>query len=217
MSEEQNTGKAGDSNPEGNPENNPNAGDSNNNEPSKTNEVDVSGLKSKNSELLGVNKKLKEKLKELETEKKQREESELKDQNKWKEYAELKDKEAQEAKEELANVKSSLTNGKKMAAFLKHAPVKEKFWDQIDLDQIAVNPDSGKIDEASVASYAEKFKEEFFETLEGSKKPDMPQDAPNNNFEGGLTREKYKKMSPKEKREHAAEFHALQMKERGMA
>jgi hypothetical protein len=68
---------------------------------------------------------------------------------------------------------------KKLSAFLKAAgDVEDKWIGLIDINQIAVNPDTGEVDQMSVAKAADVFKKTWPEAF---KKPGvrMPTEAPN--------------------------------------
>ena len=173
---------------------------------------DVSGLKAKRDELLGANKKLKDKLAALEEAEKERTETSLKEQEKWKEYAALKEKEAEDLKSKYESQRDRILDSKKMAAFLEHAPVKKKFWDNVDLTKIVTNPETGEIDRVSVQNYAESFSKEFSETLETTAGPKLPQNATAGGT-AGLTLEEYRKLSAKEMRERAPEVAELLSKQ----
>lgn len=171
------------------------------------------GVLKKNKELLGKLKAAQEKLAEIERKNQETEEARLKEQGEFKKLAEARQKKLEENEARLKQIETNLQNGKKLSAFLKAAPVKDKFWDIIDLDKIAVDPETGEPDATSVQQYADIFKQTYSEVLDVQKKPGMPNQSTPTDVNPGISLEDYKNLSPQEMKEKAAIIYQQRLKE----
>lgn len=152
-------------------------------------------------------KRAKERLAELEREKAERdaadkeaEEQRLKDEQKWKEYAEKKEAEANEWKTKFDTTTSQIVDAKKLDAFLNtlDGKVDRKFWNFIDTDAIMTNPETGEIDDMSVAKTVESFKANYPELIVyPGQKTGLPSESPKP-ATGSLTYDEWRKLPAKE-------------------
>lgn len=164
--------------------------------------------------LLDQRKSDQNKLRELETkladfDKKQKdlEESEAKSKGDWKTLVEARDakiaelsKLNQDLSGELTGVKGQITDAKKLSAFEKKLGGKlkqEEYYEFVDLDKIAVDPETGKIDDASLAAYTNDFSTKFKDLISFGKGK-LPDEA--GKRAGQLTYEEWLKLPVAEKR-----------------
>jgi DNA repair exonuclease SbcCD ATPase subunit len=167
---------------------------------------DPTALDAKNRELLAELKSAREKLAAVEAEKKKAAEEALKAKEDWKTIAETREQELKAERERLAKLESDARDRKKLAAFLDTIAdtVPQKYWGHIDLEAIAVNPDSGVVDPTTVAKEVERFKKEYPELIHKRKTTGQPSDAP----KGGstkLSREEWLALPLKEMKARAKE------------
>lgn len=149
--------------------------------------------------LLAEKKKLQAKLAEIEAERVAKERQTLEEQGRYKELAELAKKEAEDAKKQLAVVNEQRTQAKKLSAVLKSVggTIHQKFFDLIPIDDVLVNPDSGEIDELSVAKVVEGLRKSYPEII-AKGTPGMPQHAPKGGGGATISYEEWRKLPPKE-------------------
>lgn len=152
--------------------------------------------------LLNEKRKLKERLDELERASKEKEEADLRAKEDFKKIAELKEAEAKQLKEELEKTKAREINAGKLDAFLStlDGKVERKYWGHINLEQILVNPETGDLDQMSVAKEVERFRKEYPEVI---KKPGVNQlssAAPLGSEGGPITYEEWRKLPLKEQK-----------------
>lgn len=152
--------------------------------------------------LLNEKRKLKERLDELERASKEKEEADLRAKEDFKKIAELKEAEAKQFKEELEKARAREINAGKLDAFLStlDGKVERKYWGHINLEQILVNPETGDLDQMSVAKEVERFRKEYPEVI---KKPGVNQlssAAPLGAEGGPITYEEWRKLPLKEQK-----------------
>lgn len=146
------------------------------------------------------------KLKEFEDREKKRAEEEAKAKEDYKTLLETREKEAEELKTKLSTVESRLSNGVKLNAFISSlsGKVEQKYWGQINLDLIEMNPETGLPDEVSLKKAVNDFEQEYPEIIQKPSNSRMPNDAPR----GGGTKLKYDdwmKLPYEEKRKRQAD------------
>jgi hypothetical protein len=110
--------------------------------------------------VLAEAKTAKEKAKLLEQEKQANHENKLKEQNEWKLLAEQKEKSYLELKAELDLKNEQEAQMIKLSAFQKHlgGKVKNKeYYRFVDVEKIAINPDTLTVDEDSVKNVVAEF------------------------------------------------------------
>ena len=125
-------------------------------------------------------KSVKEQLAALQAEKQEREEQELKAKEDWKQLVDIKDQELNNIKSELQSQRERELGARKLDAVLRSVggDIDRKYWGLVELDKIAVNPDSGQIDEMSVTKYVEEFRSTYPETIKGKNIPGVSNEAP---------------------------------------
>lgn len=121
------------------------------------------------------------------------------------EQREARIKELEEAVDNKSNeVKSrdeAITNFKKAQAFqaaLGGTLKKEAYWNHVDFDKIATNPETGALDKASLQMVVNQFTEDFGELVDFGNKANLPNGTASGS--GRLTHEQWKKLPLDEKR-----------------
>ena len=130
-------------------------------------------VKAKNSELEA-------KLKAFEDEKSAAEEKRLSEQGEYKKLLEIERKKSSELEEKDKAREKQLLDGYKLNAVLEKLPGKiasNDYLSFVDLDSIAIDPDSGTVDESSVSQTVNKFLEQHSRLLI-TDKGSLPNDAP---------------------------------------
>lgn len=100
------------------------------------------------------------------------------------------------------------TDNRKLGAFLSTlgGSVDKEYWPLIDIDQIAIDPDSGEIDELSVTRLADSFKSKHSRLIDGVKGPKVYDGSPNR--EASLSVEEWRKLPLKERKERMGEVYS---------
>lgn len=147
-------------------------------------------------------KELAEKLKAYEDEKRIQEESKLKEQGEYKKIVEARDAENKKLKEDLDLFKKSLYDGAKLQAVLEKLPGKvrnKSYLGFIDIDKVAIDPETNAIDEKTVEDVASIFVKEHSHLLEISNGKSLPTDSANGSRK--LSYDEWLKLPLKEKKE----------------
>lgn len=122
------------------------------------------------------------KAKVAEFEKAQREanEAKLKADGEYKKLLEQREKELADERQKRTGIEQQISDARKRSALLDAltGEVPKTYWSLMDLDEIAVNPETGMPDEASVKSVAEKFEKQYPEVVKRAPKGKLPNDAP---------------------------------------
>jgi hypothetical protein len=155
-------------------------------------------------------KAAKKRLAEIDAAHKSKTEADLKAKEDWKALAEQKEaevanllKQIEETNSKIKEFETRDEQATKLGAFLKTlaVPVSEKVWQLLPLEQVVVNPETGKVDQMSVTKAVEKFKAEWPELLKttGGK---LPNGAPptGQNASGKMTYEAYLALPAEEMR-----------------
>ena len=131
-------------------------------------------------QLLSEKKKLAEQLAVIQGNNKEREEAELRQKEDWKTLLETRDQELDAVREELGGHKSRTRDARKIDRFLNtlDAKLDSKYWVLIDLEAIAINPDTEEVDDMSVTKAVETFRSRYAETLYTKTGVKVPQSAP---------------------------------------
>lgn len=155
-------------------------------------EVDnTSGVKDKSQDkvayetylkVLSEAKNAKEKLRLLEASAQEMNDNKLKEQNEWKALAESKEKSLLETTSKLNHLESTILESVKLNAFQRHLNGKIKddaYYQFVDTDKIAYNPETKRVDEESVKSVVADFIKRHSSLVEfkGGK---MPNEAASN-------------------------------------
>lgn len=121
------------------------------------------------------NAALKEEVAAIKAAEQERKERELAEQGEWKKIVELKEAEAEKLRREVEAERTKtrsatevLDNAQKLQAVCDKLPGRVKnnrYLSYIDIEQVALNPETGEIDEASVQTVANSFMEEYGKDL----------------------------------------------------
>lgn len=146
-------------------------------------------------------KSLKAKLKEIETKSQTEIEAKLKEQGDWKTLAESKDAELKTLKQTLQSNEEAITDSIKLGAFQKHLGGKlksDQYYSFVDTSKIAINPETKKVDEASVKQVVQDFIKEHSHLVDFKKNTKLPNDAKIEGGKGGAGKPDISKMTPAE-------------------
>jgi hypothetical protein len=148
--------------------------------------------------VLAEAKNAKEKLRLLESEKQAETENKLKENNEWKTLAEVKAKEASEFRAKYEEINVSIVDAMKVNAFQKHLGGKikdEAYFQFIEKEKIAYNPETGRVDEESAKSAVAEFVKKHPSLVE-FRQGRMPNEAAKE-----VRQKSYEEMNPKEREE----------------
>tara|TARA_R110000868_G_C10972634_1_gene770626 strand:+ start:13193 stop:13843 length:651 start_codon:yes stop_codon:yes gene_type:complete len=104
--------------------------------------------------------------------------------------------------EEVKTRDSAITNFKKASAFeraLGGSLKKDAYWNHVDFDKIAINPDNGSIDKASLQTVVSQFTEDYGELVDFGNNPNLPNQTPGGGS-GKLTHAQWVKLPLAEKK-----------------
>lgn len=149
------------------------------------------------TKVLAEAKNAKAKLKEYEAEKQSNQDNKLKEQNEWKALAESKERALLETTSKLTQLESTILESVKLNAFQRHLGGKIKddaYYQFVDTDKIAYNPETKRVDDESVKSVVAEFVKRHSSLVE-FKTPKMPNEA---GKEGSFKPKKYSEMNSKE-------------------
>lgn len=124
-------------------------------------------------------KKAKERAQALEAEAKKREEAELEKNQEFKKLAESYKKESDEWKGKFEGLNTNILESRKLHALQGKLSGKlpQEYWSLVDLEQIVHDPDTGKVDEASVARYAKEFEKKHSRLIDKQSAGRLPHEA----------------------------------------
>lgn len=163
--------------------------------------------------LLSEKKKLQERLEQVETQWKSKQEVELKEQNQWKTLYEQEQKNRTELHSKLTEQETRWNNAIKLDSFMQamgSRKIDSKYAGFINLETIALDPETGTIDALSVQREVERICRDFPEIVKGAVQPkQLPPEAPRNPLHGS---DSLKAMSSKDRIKIAAEMLAKQLK-----
>ena len=103
---------------------------------------------------------------------------------------------------EVKNRDTAITNFRKAAAFeraLGGKMKKEAYWDHVDFDKIAINPENGSIDVASLRTVADSFIDGFKELVDFGNSANLPNETATG-ASGRLSYEQWQKLPLAEKK-----------------
>lgn len=134
-------------------------------------------------------KNLKKRLDELEAKEKLKLEAELKEKEEYKKLLDLRSQELETERKEKLALKNEREMGLRMNAFLKHVngKVDQDYWSLIDLEKIAIDPESGMPDDGSAQKAAKEFEARFSRVIEKPTAGKLPAEA----AKGGATKLTY--------------------------
>ena len=137
------------------------------------------------------------------------EEKRLAAQGEYKKLLDLEKKKREELEEQTKGYQASILKSQKISAFKEKLPgtiENPAYYNFADLDLIAVNPETGELDESSVQASVDKFVTEHSPLLK-SAKGKLPNNAPKDGA-APLTYDQWAKLPLKEKKERMAEVMA---------
>ncbi len=106
------------------------------------------------------------------------------------------------SKTEVKTKDTAIVNFRKAAAFeraIGGKMKKEAYWNHVDFDKIALNPESGEIDGHSLKQAADTFIEDFKELVTFGSSANLPNGTPNGSGSGKLTHAQWKELPASEK------------------
>lgn len=161
---------------------------------------DVQAILKKQAELLAELKASKARLKEFQDRDKHREEEDAKKRGDFELLVKTRDGEIQKLQGELSTYKSRMESASKLAAVLKTAgsDIDSKWFSIIDLSQVALNPETGEIDQMSVAKTVDALRKDWPEMFKKANTPNLPSNAPAGNMAGKISRADWMKLPAKE-------------------
>ena len=135
--------------------------------------------------LLDEKKKIQAKLDEILLRDKEREEAEARKRGDFEALLKARNEELEREKQAREELENRIVQGRKMNAVLEAlgGNVDTKWLKLIDVSQVAVHPETGEIDQFSVAKQADALKKEWPEMVKSVGK--LPQQAPKG-LEGGM-------------------------------
>lgn len=132
------------------------------------------------SKVLAEAKNAKAKVKEYEAERQVFSDNKLKEQNEWKSLAEAKEKALHETTHKLNELEGTILRSVKINAFQRHLGGRIKddaYYQFVDVDKIAYNPETQRVDEDSVKGVVSDFVKRHSSLVE-FKQGKMPNEAP---------------------------------------
>ena len=146
--------------------------------------------------LLDEKKKIQAKLDELAQKDREREELEAKKRGDYEAILKAREEELAKKNAEIDSIKTMIESAKKTNAIIDAlgGNIDSKWHKLLDVSDIAINPDTGEVDQGTVARVAEAFKKEFPEAI---RKPGMlPSQAPagTNGGSGRITETEWKSL-----------------------
>lgn len=151
----------------------------------------------------------KQKQEEIEAQKKKEEEDRLKKEGQFStiiEQREARIKELEDTlnatKEEVESRDTAIINFRKAAAFeraLGGKLKKDAYWNHVDFDKIALNPETGAIDKHSLDNVVKSFTDNFGELVDYGNTANLPNGTPGGSS-SKLTHEQWKKLPLAERR-----------------
>lgn len=151
---------------------------------------------------------LEKRLKDIETRDQQANDNKLKEQNEWRALAESKEKAYLETSAKLADLETTILDSVKLSAFQKHLGGRIKddaYYQFVDTNSIAYNPDTKRVDEESVKSVVADFVKRHSSLVE-FRSGKMPNEAASN---ATFSSKKVEDMSKDELANHIKELHSL--------
>lgn len=141
-------------------------------------------------------KRFQERAEQLEAQNSERERKDLEAKGEYQKLLELERAKSSAAESKLTQIESERQTAKKAAALLKALEhgIPEKFYGFLPMDEVVVDPDTGEVNQLSVAKAAEEFRKNYPELLIKPNGPRLPTEAPRGNGAGMITVEDYAKL-----------------------
>ncbi len=133
-----------------------------------------------------LNEELQGRLEALEHERKSAEEQKMLEKEEYKKLLDVRTRELEETKHKATQATRQLNEGAKLQAFINQLPSQlrnNKYLNWVDVESIAMDPETGAIDSESVKQVVDGFVKEHPEALVASEGPKIPGYAPGNRQE----------------------------------
>lgn len=129
---------------------------------------------------LAEKKSLQERFEKLQAEIEAKERKALEEQGQYKQLAEQYKGELEKTRQEQLAQKRMIEDSQKMSALLRAMPgeLNEKYWGLVNLEKIAIDPETGRPDELSVQKYVKQLAESYPEIIQKPGAPKIPSEAP---------------------------------------
>lgn len=156
--------------------------------------------------LMDEKKKRDEELRDLKSKEKERQEKDLSDEKNFQELLKLREKELADAKAASKEMADTLERGMKLRALLDsvQGKVEQKYWNLLDLDRIAMNPETKLPDTVSVNALAREFEKTFPEVVRKGNGAGLPNEAAGSTT-GRLSYAEWLKLPAKDMRKRMGE------------
>jgi len=150
--------------------------------------------------LLEEKKSAQSQLDELLKEKEEKQRKDLEKRGEYQKLLEIERKRADDALGKLSQVEAQRAEAKKMRAILRALDngLDEKYFGFLPTDSVAIDPDTGEVNETSVVQAAEAFKKQYPEILRPKAGVKMPSDAPKGNAADTISHDAWLKLPLKE-------------------
>jgi hypothetical protein len=164
--------------------------------------------------LLGEKKKMQERfqkaqeaeaeLQRLKAEAEENQKKELEKKGEFQKLLELERKRAEEAQKKLSEYEQRFTQGRKAKALLSALDnsVEEKFFDFLPIDAVLVDPETGEINQSSVAQVAEDFRKKYPELIKSRNPARVPSTEPQGSAVQRISETAWKKLDRKGKEKY---------------
>lgn len=148
--------------------------------------------------LLDEKKRVQSQLDQLLKEKQELQESDARKRGDFEALLKSREEELAKERSQRQELSDRITNGLKMSSVLEAlgGKVDSKWYKLIDVSEVAINPETGDIDQMTVARVAESLKKQWPEMI--STKGFLPANAPQGNMGGRISRSEWLNLSSKE-------------------
>lgn len=157
------------------------------------------------------NKSLKERIANMELEQEESHKAKLNEDNKYKELNEILAKENEDLKEGMSSQQKKIIDSYKLQAFKESLPGKilnDQYLSFINLKDIIIE-DGNKVNNESVKVAVDKFMNEHSSLIKMNEQ-ELPNDAPRNIKNTGITADEYKKLPLVEQKKRYQEFRSAE-------
>lgn len=167
--------------------------------------------------LLGEKKKLQARLEELERKDKEREEQDLRQKEDYKGLVAAREKELEEERQKRNHLETTLRDGLRLDAFSRKLSgrVDDQYLALVELDKIAVDPETGRPDEVSLNEYVREFEKKYPAVIQRTGTSNLPNDAPKPPGDR-LSLAEWKELPLKDKKERLSEVMEEYKREKGL-
>lgn len=130
--------------------------------------------------LAGTVSELQAKIDKFETDAKEKADEELKVKEDYKTLLGLRDQELEDTKKENTSFRNQFDDSKKLRAVLRtiKGELPDRYYGLVDLDKVAIDPNTGEVDQMSVTKVVDDYTKTYPETLRAQGGPGLPNTAP---------------------------------------